>query len=91
MEFAIESGLPGYLEGDVMVEEDECATFVKEELEEMKSQKLPWSKARHLRPLYIKVHVNCKPMSRVLIDGSVVLNVMPFSMVKKLGKGQADP
>ena len=34
--------------------------------------------------------MNGKPMSRVLIYRGAVLNVMPFSMVKKLSKGHKD-
>ena len=45
---------------------------------------------RHLKPFYIKAHVNGKPISKVLIDGGVVLDVMPYSMVKKLGKSHKD-
>ena len=49
-----------------------------------------WTEARHLRPLYIKVHVNGKSISRILTDGGVVLNVMPCSTVNKLGKNHKD-
>ena len=34
--------------------------------------------------------MNGKPISRVLIDGRAVLNVMPYNMVKKLGKSYKD-
>ena len=49
-----------------------------------------WTKVGHLRPLYNKVHVNGRPISRVLIDGGAVLNVMSYSSVKKLGKSRKD-
>ena len=45
-----------------------------------------WTKARHLRPFYIRAHINGKPVTRVLIDRGVVLNVIPYSTVKRLGK-----
>ena len=49
-----------------------------------------WSKARHLKPLYISAHINEKPISRVLVYGEVVFNVMPYSAVEKLGKSHKD-
>ena len=73
-----------YLEGDVMVEEAECASLILAEPEEIRFKR--WAQLGHLRPLYIKAHINGKPVSRVLIDKGAVLNVMPFSTIKKLGK-----
>ena len=64
-----------------MVEMAECAPLLPEEIKFRK-----WTKDEHLRPLYIKAHVNGKSISRVLIDEVAVLNVMPYSMIKKLGK-----
>ena len=46
------------------------------------------NKARHLKPLSIKAYVNGKLMSRVLIDGGVVLNVMPFSTRRSWVEGK---
>ena len=71
-----------------MVEEAECAALVPAELEEIKFKK--WTKARHVKPLYIEAHVNGKPISRVLIDGGAILNVMPYSTIKKLRKSHKD-
>ena len=84
LEFADQDANFWYLKGDLMVEEAECAALVPTKSEEIKFKKQ--TKARHLSPLYIKVHVNGKPVSRVLIDDGVVLNVIPYSMVKNLGK-----
>ena len=88
LEFSDQDGNLWYLEGDVIVEEVEYAALVPAEPEEIKFKK--WIKARHLKPLYIKAHVNEKPISRVLIDGGVVLNMMPYNKVKKLGKSLKD-
>ena len=71
-----------------MVEEVDCIPLAPTEPEEIKFKK--WTKARHLRPLYIKAYVNGKPISKVLIDGGAVLNVMPYNTVKKLGKSRKD-
>ena len=34
--------------------------------------------------------MNGKPISKVLIDGGAVLNIMPYSTVKRLGKSRKD-
>ena len=72
----------------MMVEKAECASLVLVEPEEIIFKK--WTKVGHLRPLYIKAHINGKPISQVLIDGGAILNVMPYSIVKKLGKSHKD-
>ena len=82
LEFADQDGNSCYLEGDIMVEEAKCATLVPVEPKEIKFKK--WTKVRHLKPIYIKAHVNGKPISRVLMDGGATLNVIPYNMVKRL-------
>ena len=74
LEFVDQDRNSWYLEGDIMVEHVECVALVLAEREEKKFKK--WTKVRHLRPLYIKAHMNRKPISKVLIDGEVVLNVI---------------
>ena len=69
-----------------MVEEAEYAALVPAEPKKVKFKK--WTKVGHLRPLYIKAHINGKPISRLLIDGGAVLNVMPYSTVKKLKRSR---
>jgi hypothetical protein len=41
---------------------------------------------QHLKPLYIQGHIDGKPISRMLIDGGVALNLMLYSVFKKLGR-----
>lgn len=43
-----------------------------------------------MKPLYIKAHLNGKEVSRLFVDGEAVLNVMPVSTMKKLGKTKED-
>jgi hypothetical protein len=50
------------------------ATFVKLEEKE----------CRHLRPLYIKAHVDGEPMMKMLVDGGATINVMPHATYRKL-------
>nr|AAX95307.1 Retrotransposon gag protein, putative [Oryza sativa Japonica Group]ABA93246.1 retrotransposon protein, putative, unclassified [Oryza sativa Japonica Group] len=41
---------------------------------------------RHMKPLYLKGHVDGKPVSRMLVDGGAAVNLMPYSLFKKLGR-----
>nr|CAD1829482.1 unnamed protein product [Ananas comosus var. bracteatus] len=43
---------------------------------------------RFVRPLFIKSLIEERPMGRVMIDGGAMVNVMPTSFFKKLGKGK---
>ncbi|XP_073138571.1 uncharacterized protein [Henckelia pumila] len=45
---------------------------------------------KHIRPLYIKAHVNGHPISRVLIDNGSVVNILPLRVFKNLGKEESD-
>jgi hypothetical protein len=47
-------------------------------------------KHRHLKALYMKGFVDGKPMSKMLIDGGVSINLMPYTTFWKLGKGSED-
>ena len=42
---------------------------------------------RHMKPLYLKGHIDGKPVSRMLEDGCAIVNLMPYSLFKKLGCG----
>jgi hypothetical protein len=39
----------------------------------------------HLKDLYMKGHINGKPISQMLVDGGAIVNLMPYSLFKKLG------
>ena len=41
---------------------------------------------KHIRPLYIRAHLNSKPFSRVLIDNRSAVNIMPSRLLHSLGK-----
>ncbi|WCJ31745.1 hypothetical protein M5689_013206 [Euphorbia peplus] len=45
---------------------------------------------RHIRPLYVKAHIDGKPLSRVLIDNGSAVNIIPLKMVMALGKSEED-
>jgi hypothetical protein len=44
----------------------------------------PEESSQHLKPLYIRGHINRKPISRMLVDSSAAINLMPYSVFKNL-------
>lgn len=45
---------------------------------------------RHLRVLYIKGHVDGRPMTKILVDRGASVNIMPHIIFRKLGLGKED-
>ena len=39
----------------------------------------------YLKALYMRGHINGWPISRMLVDGGAIVNLMPYSLYKKLG------
>jgi hypothetical protein len=39
----------------------------------------------HLKALYMKGHINGKPISRMLVDGGAIVNLMSYSLFRELG------
>ena len=39
----------------------------------------------HLKALYVRGHINGKPVSRMLVDSGAIVNLKPYSLYKKLG------
>jgi len=50
----------------------------------------PSEKDNHLNALYLKGHINGKPVTRMLVDGGAIVNLMPYSLYKKLGGQDED-
>jgi hypothetical protein len=44
----------------------------------------PEESSQHLKPLYIRGHIDEKPVSRMLIDGGAAVNLMLYTVFKKL-------
>ena len=38
-----------------------------------------------MKALYVRGHINGKPVSRMLVDSGAIVNLMPYSLYKKLG------
>jgi hypothetical protein len=45
----------------------------------------PEESRQHVKPLYIRGHINGKPISRMLVNGDVAVNLMSYAMFKMLG------
>jgi hypothetical protein len=45
---------------------------------------------QHLKPLYIKAHMDGRPLNRVLVDNRAAINILPTFMLRKLFKTESD-
>jgi hypothetical protein len=43
----------------------------------------PEESSKHLKPLYVRGHIDGKPISKMLIDGGVAINLMPYPIFRK--------
>jgi hypothetical protein len=41
--------------------------------------------SQHMKPLYVRGHIDGRPISRMLVDGGAAINLMSYSIFKKLG------
>jgi hypothetical protein len=48
--------------------------------------KKPKESSQHLKLLYIRGHIDRKPISMMLVDGGTTVNLMLYSVFKKLGR-----
>jgi hypothetical protein len=46
----------------------------------------PEGSSQHLKPLYVRGHIDGKPISRMLIDSGAAVNLISYSIFKKLGR-----
>ena len=42
---------------------------------------------QHLKALFVKGRVDRQPMSKILVDVGAAINIMPYTVYRKLGKG----
>lgn len=45
---------------------------------------------KHLRPLYIRAHIDGKPVSSVLVDNGAAVHILQLRMVRRLSKSEQD-
>jgi hypothetical protein len=43
-------------------------------------------KRQHLKALFLRGFVNGKPVTKILMDGGAVVNLMPYTLLHKIGK-----
>ena len=65
-------------------EEEEKAALLDFRPREAVFQK-PKESDNHLKALYMRGHINGRPISRMLVDGGAIVNLMSYSLYKKLG------
>jgi hypothetical protein len=47
-------------------------------------------KSQHLKALFLKGFVNGRPVTRILVDGRAAVNLMSYTMLRKIGKSDQD-
>lgn len=52
--------------------------------------KKPSAPVNHLKPLHVKSHINSTSVHNMLVDSGVIVNLMPYSLFKKLGGKDKD-
>jgi hypothetical protein len=45
---------------------------------------------KHLKALYMKGYINGQPVGKMLVDTGAAVNIMPYSMLRRLGRTSAD-
>jgi hypothetical protein len=45
---------------------------------------------KHLKGLYLKGFIDGKPVNRMLVDTGAAVNLMPYSVLRRLGRSSAD-
>jgi hypothetical protein len=46
----------------------------------------PKESVNHLKPLFVRGHIDGIPIAKMLVDGWAAVNLMPYSLYRKLGK-----
>jgi hypothetical protein len=46
----------------------------------------PKESVNHLKPLFVRGHIDGTPIAKMLVDGGAAVNLMPYSLYRKLGK-----
>jgi len=86
------------LPSEFMAPDDDCEEQDSEEamaqlnLEPIPAtfEKLEDEKRKHLKALFLKGFVDGKPVTKMLVDGGAAVNIIPYAMLRKLGKGSED-
>jgi hypothetical protein len=69
----------------LLAEDEECRDTSK-----IVFEKPILAMCQHLKPLYIKAHMDGRPVNRVLVDNGAAVSILPISMLRKLLKTEND-
>jgi hypothetical protein len=89
MVFFLPKEVMALVDSDVSGEERGMAKLTLEPTQYI-CEKAEDEKRQHLKALFLKCFVNGKPVTRMLVDGGVVVNLMPYTMLRKIGKFEED-
>ena len=77
--------------------DEDCEPKLEEAMAQLSLEPLPAifekpkdEKGQHLKALFLKGFVDGKPVTKMLVDGGAAVNIMPYVMLRKLGKSQDD-
>ena len=77
--------------------DEDCQPELEEAMAQLNLEPLPTTfekpedeKRQHLKALFLKGFIGGKPVTKMLVDGGVAVNIMPYVMLRKLGKSQDD-
>jgi hypothetical protein len=45
---------------------------------------------KHLKDLYLKGYINSQPVNKMLVDIGAAVNIMPYSVLRRLGRSAGD-
>jgi hypothetical protein len=45
---------------------------------------------KHLKALYLKAYINGHPVNKMLVDTGAAVNIMPYSVLRQLGRSTED-
>jgi hypothetical protein len=45
---------------------------------------------KHLKALYLKGYINGQPVNKMLVDTGAAVNIMPYSVLRRLGRSTGD-
>nr|CAD1824993.1 unnamed protein product [Ananas comosus var. bracteatus] len=83
-----------YIEYEEIMEEEIGLIVAQLQLEDAKPtdavvfEKPSTMQTRFVRPLFIRALIEGRPVGRVMVDGGAMVNVMPTSFFRKLGRGK---
>ena len=77
--------------------DEEPETGVEEAMAQLALEPVPATfekpednKHQHLKALFMKGFVDGKPITKMLVDGGASVNIIPYAILRKLGKSTED-